>query len=200
MLVRFRAASGTTFAPCCLNGRADSGNTRSDISHTFHPTDHTTSMNSPTESPSQLAQLLGWWQLVSCEVELQESGSRAPMYDSPACGYIVFAPDGRMMTVIEAVDRDPHFADGERPPAWHGMAYTGRYRVAGNRWLTDVDAASIAGWKGTVQERSFRIESDRLHVCSDWCLSPQHGGQTVRARLVWKRQEEAAAARAQERR
>jgi hypothetical protein len=132
---------------------------------------------------SEHAALLGWWQLVSCEIELQSSGQRRPMYDAPACGYIVFAPDGRMMTVVEVLDRHPT----HNTPASHGMAYTGRYQVTGDQWLTQVDAASHVEWTGTLQERSFRIESDRLHVCSSWCQSPLHGGQTVRAWLIWKR-------------
>jgi hypothetical protein len=139
------------------------------------------------EARSELAPLLGWWKLVSCEVELQATGSHEPMYDTPAHGYLVFAPEGRMMTVIEAAHRTADARHREYVDGQRGTAYTGSYRVSGDQWFTQVDAASLVGWTGTLQERSFRIVSGRLHVCSAWCVSPLHGGQTVRARLVWER-------------
>ena len=123
--------------------------------------------------------LLGWWELVSCEVEFQASAERVLMYDTPAHGFLVFEPGGRMMALVEA-----RYSDARAP---RGMAYTGRYRVNGNQWLTDVDAACGMEWTGSIQERFFEIESDRLHVCSAWCVSRHHGGETVRAWLVWKR-------------
>src|SRR5689334_20432493 len=95
-------------------------------------------MRLPMEARSEPAALLGWWQLVSCEVELRASGQRRPMYDAPARGYIVFAPDGRMMTVVEVL----HRRSNDNMPASRGMAYTGRYQVTGDQWLTQVDAAS----------------------------------------------------------
>ena len=113
------------------------------------------------------------------------------MYDAPAQGYIVFSPEGRMMTVVEAERRQTPAGDREPAQGYRGMAYTGRYRVTGDQWLTDVDAASIVGWTGSIQERTFRIESGRLHVCSAWCVSPLHGSRTVRAWLIWKRPNEA---------
>ncbi len=147
------------------------------------------------EARSEPAPLLGWWQLVSCEVEFQASGRREPMYGTSAHGYIVFAPEGRLMTVIEAADPSPPTRDREDTPGQRGVAYAGSYRVEGNHWFTHIEAASIVDWTGTVQERSFRIELGRLHVCSGWTLSPLHGGQSVRAWLVWERPTDAAAKR-----
>jgi hypothetical protein len=120
--------------------------------------------------------LLGWWQLVSCEVEYQASGERQSLYGAPARGYILFAPEGRMMTVIEA-----------DPPASRSMGYTGRYEVNGDQWRTHVDVASGIEWAGSVQERFFHFESGLLHVCSAWCASPLHQDEIIRARLVWQR-------------
>jgi hypothetical protein len=144
-------------------------------------------MNSPPETPTDPSRLLGTWQLLSSEVELQDCGDRIPMYESPAVGYLLFAPDGRMMTVVEVPPDRPRAGEREQIHGYRGMAYTGRYRVHGNQWLTDVDVASIPGWSGSLQQRSFHLESDRLHVCSDWCVSPLHGGRTVRAWLIWQR-------------
>ncbi len=141
-------------------------------------------MTAAIEARTEQAPLLGWWQLVSCEVEFQASGHRAPMYDTPTNGFLVFASDGRVMTVVEALRRDEPARD---PESAHGMAYAGRYRVEGQHWLTEIDAACNVGWRGAIQERWFRIESDRLHVRSGWCVSPPHGGATIRVWLVWQR-------------
>jgi hypothetical protein len=144
-------------------------------------------MSSVRETAIGYGPLVGWWELVSCEVQFQASGSRAPMYDAPARGLIVFGQDGRVMTVIEVEQDTPRPDHLHRLPASRGMAYTGRYRVDGDRWLTEVDAALIEGWTGSIQERWFRVEADCLHVCSAWCVSPLHADQVVRAWLQWKR-------------
>jgi hypothetical protein len=125
---------------------------------------------------SDLAHLLGWWQLVTCDVEFRDSGCREPMFSAPAQGHIVFTADGRMMTVIQS--------EGSGV-----VAYSGRYQLEADRWITQVDVASIPGWTGTAQARSFRIDAGQLHVSSDWLASPRHGGRTIRPRIVWKRLE-----------
>jgi hypothetical protein len=98
------------------------------------------------------------------------------MYRAPVHGYIVFTAEGRMMTVI-------------RSEGSGVVAYTGCYRVEADQWITQVDVASIPVWTGTAQARSFRIDGEQLHVCSDWLASPPHGGRYIRPRIVWKRLE-----------
>jgi hypothetical protein len=133
-------------------------------------------------------QLLGWWRLLSCDVEFQDSGVREPMYGVPAHGYIVFGPEGRMMTVVAAAQPQTQRTQDERAAPLHSMAaYAGSYRIEAERWVTSVDVAWSADWTGTEQERSFRIESDRLHVVSPRYSSPLHDGRVVRACLVWTR-------------
>lgn len=146
----------------------------------------------PSHQPARerpRTELLGWWRLVSCDVEFRDSGSREPMYQSQARGYIVFCPTGRMMTVIEAAGRTPPETELEHVAAMRSMAaYTGTYRVQGNDWVTLVDAAWNAGWTGTEQHRSFHLSEGQLHVVSDWYSSPLHGGRVVRALLNWERE------------
>lgn len=133
-------------------------------------------------------ELLGWWRLVSCDVEFHDSGAREPMYHTPARGYIVFSPSGRMMTVIEAEGRPPPETDTDHVAAMRSMAaYTGTYRVHADRWVTQVDVSWNAGWTGTEQHRSFHLSAGRLHVLSPWYGSPLHGGRMVRALLIWSR-------------
>jgi Lipocalin-like domain len=48
------------------------------------------------------------------------------------------------------------------------IAYTGTYRVEGDKWTTKVDVAWIPEWVGTEQTRSLTVDGDRLQVLSPW--------------------------------
>ena len=57
--------------------------------------------------------------------------------------------------------------DGERAALLRTMfAYTGRYRLEGNMWVTKVDAAWNPAWDGTDQVRYFVLDGDHLEVTS----------------------------------
>jgi hypothetical protein len=65
------------------------------------------------------------------------------------------------------------------------FAYTGRYRLEGNMWITKVDAA----WDGTDQVRYFVLDGDHLEVTSMWQSSPNLPGAPVsRGILFWERE------------
>jgi hypothetical protein len=42
------------------------------------------------------------------------------------------------------------------------VAYTGLYRVEGDKWLTKVDVSANPAWVDTEQTRSFKIDGNRL--------------------------------------
>ena len=44
------------------------------------------------------------------------------------------------------------------------FAYTGLYRVEGDRLTTRVEVAWNEAWTGTDQTRIFRLESDKLYI------------------------------------
>ena len=52
------------------------------------------------------------------------------------------------------------------------VAYTGIYRIEGDRWITKVDVAWNPEWVGTEQARNFKIEGDRLKVLTPWRIMP----------------------------
>jgi hypothetical protein len=143
----------------------------------------------PTSQPHADAQpLIGWWRLVSCDVEFRDSHTSASMYKAPVQGYLVFSPDGRMMAFAAARPQGIPVSDKECADAYRCLTvYSGTYRVEGDKWVTDVDAAWYEGWIGTGQERMFRIESGQLKVTSQWYSSPLHGNAVVRAHLLWAR-------------
>jgi hypothetical protein len=68
------------------------------------------------------------------------------------------------------------------------FAYTGKYRMDGNRWITTVDVAWNPAWHGTEQVRSFELVGDRLTVTSMWQPSVVVSGSPMaRGVLVFER-------------
>ncbi len=136
------------------------------------------------------ASLLGWWRIVSNDVEFHSDGRREPMFGTAPRGYLIFTADGRMMTYVEAVGRTEPTTDSECARAYRSMcAYSGTFHVEGSKWITAVDMSWNSAWAGTQQARHFWLDrdQDRLHVASDWYSSPLHAGQLTRAHLVWER-------------
>jgi Lipocalin-like domain len=68
------------------------------------------------------------------------------------------------------------------------FAYTGHYRVEGDRLTTKVDVAWNEAWRGTDQVRFFRLQDDKLFIESAPLPSlnyPEMG--QVRGILEWER-------------
>ena len=86
--------------------------------------------------------LFGVWRLVSARMTLLDSGEVTDLLGAASKGYAVFHPSGRMMVILTAA--------GRTAPGGPGMtAYTGRFRVEGNRLITSVDVAWVPAWEGT---------------------------------------------------
>ena len=52
------------------------------------------------------------------------------------------------------------------------VAYTGTYRVEGDKWTTKVEVAWTPEWVSTEQTRSYKLEGDQLKVLSPWRVMP----------------------------
>jgi len=52
------------------------------------------------------------------------------------------------------------------------IAYSGMYRLEGDKWITKVDVAWSPEFVGTEQTRFFRLEGNRLHVLTTWGIHP----------------------------
>jgi hypothetical protein len=88
-------------------------------------------------------------------------------------GYINFTPEGRVFVVFSASDRKPAKTDQERAALLSSLtAYTGKYRVDGNSWITDVEVAWTPEFAGTAQKREFKIADDKLQVLTTWRTNP----------------------------
>jgi hypothetical protein len=131
--------------------------------------------------------VVGIWKLMSWEVEFQDSGKREPLYGTHPSGYIIFTPQGRMMTLLEGEGRKTPQTNDERAKAFQSMlAYSGTYTVEGDRWTTKVDASWNPAWRGTEQSRKFKIEGGRLYVIAMWQPQPNFGGRVGRGVLSFE--------------
>ncbi len=123
--------------------------------------------------------ILGIWRLVSYEVESQASGEKEPVVGKNPMGYILFAPEGRMMVVNTGEGRKAPTTDQDRADLFKSMvAYTGMYRVEGDKWITKVDVAANPAWVGSEQTRFFRVDGDRLQESTpvmQWAARPEKG-------------------------
>jgi hypothetical protein len=130
--------------------------------------------------------ILGIWRLVSFEREYQATGEREyPMGKTPT-GYILFLPEGRMAVVITGEGRKAPTTDQDRAGLFNSLvAYTGVYRVDGDKWITAVDVSANPAWVGTEQVRTFQISGDRLQEMTAWFARPD--GRMARAVLTYER-------------
>jgi len=135
------------------------------------------------------AKVVGIWNLVSLESEFQDGSARRPTFGAKPTGYIIFTAQGRMMTVIEGEGRKVASTDEERAALLRKMfAYTGMYRLEGDKWVTKVDVSWNPAWNGTDQVRFYKLDGDRLQVTSAWAPNPNLPGSPItRGVLMWER-------------
>ncbi len=139
--------------------------------------------------PDDHAKVLGIWKAISYEWEIQSTGERQPLMGKNPTGYVIFTPEGRFMAVITGDGRKPPSTDQDRAKLLNTMfAYTGIYRMEGDKWITKVDVSWMPSWIDTEQVRYFRFGGDRLQVMTDWKppLSPSGQGMG-RAILTFER-------------
>ena len=118
-------------------------------------------------------QVIGFWKLVSYVVEIQATGQIEPVMGQHPTGYVNFSPEGRVMFILTGEGRMPAKTSEQRADLLSTLvAYTGTYRIEGDRWITNVDVAWNPEWVGTEQARNFKIDGERLLVLTPWRVMP----------------------------
>ena len=117
--------------------------------------------------------LHGSWRRVSFETELQETKERTQPWGADPNGSLIFGADERMMVLLTAKVREPGNTDEKLAALFRTIvAYTGRYRVEDDRFITKVDASWNEAWTGTEQERFYTLDGDKLEVRTAWMPNP----------------------------
>ena len=125
------------------------------------------------KASQQSSPVHGVWQLLTYLVEVKESGETFPPMGDKPTGYVIFTPEGRLSFTLSAEGRQPATTDQERAALLNSViAYTGSYRLEGDRWITQVDVAWNPEWVGTEQTRYFAIDGDVLTVHTPWRVMP----------------------------
>jgi Lipocalin-like domain len=132
--------------------------------------------------------LIGNWKLVSWQV-IVENEAPQNVFGSNPKGYLILTREGRSIVVTTADDRKGGMGDAERAALHKSMlAYSGKYRIEGNDFITLVDVSWNEDWNGTEQRRHFRIEGDKLFIESAPAPSIVFPGKTDFRRIVWERE------------
>lgn len=132
--------------------------------------------------------LIGVWKLVSWQVIV---GNQPPqdVFGLHPKGYLILTREGRAIALTTAEHRKPGTQDAARADLHKSMlAYSGRYRIEGNDFITRVDVSWNEEWNGTDQRRHFRLEGNKLFIETAPAPSIVFPGKTDFRRIVWERE------------
>ena len=119
------------------------------------------------------AQVRGLWKLASYEVEIQATGQKELVMGQNPTGYVIFTPEGRVFFMFTGEGRKPAKTVQERADLLSNLvAYTGTYRIEGDKWITKVEVAWNPEWVGTEQTRFFKVDGNRLKILTPWRIMP----------------------------
>lgn len=84
------------------------------------------------------------------------------------------------MVLVTARRREPGNTDEKMLALFRTvMAYTGRYRVEKDRFITKIDSSWNEAWNGSEQERFYKLDGDALEVSTAWMPNPLMPGNPV---------------------
>ena len=139
--------------------------------------------------------IVGTWKLISVMYEDQETKVLTPLFGDNPRGYQIATADGRWLALATPSDREIPMRDEDRARAFQKMiAYSGRYRIEGNKITTKVDVAWNEAWVGGEQVRYIRFEGDRLFIESAPMPHPNVNNRMVRVIVTWQRDKSGSAA------
>ena len=135
--------------------------------------------------------LIGSWRLDSFELQAGD-GTISHPYGKELTGYLYYNEDGFMSAAFmnakrgqreEKEDADlSKAADDSNYDQF--MAYTGPFEVHGDKIVHHVEVASLEAFVGSVQERWFKIDGDRLELLT---APLAVGTDSPVGRLAWHR-------------
>src|SRR5271165_2087320 len=133
----------------------------------------------------EAAGLIGVWILRSARLERIDTGDKILHYGENPRGVLILHEGGRMAAIITPGDQ----SGGASWPMRKLLAYSGRYRVEGNRFVTDVDVAWAPTWVGSSQGRNFSLGAGTLDIVSDPAPIDFLGGAVAVGVLSWVRED-----------
>lgn len=145
------------------------------------------------EERDEAALLVGTWKLQSWHSMGERTDITQPMGRNPE-GWLIYSPDGTMLTCITRADREPFATKDllsgtpeEKAAAFAScVSYGGTYEVDRHIVRHHVKVSLFPNWVGTTQVRTMLIDptGDELTLAAE----PMVIGQSLRSqRLRWER-------------
>lgn len=142
-----------------------------------------------TAMTDEAEKLPGDWKLASFFTEDVETQERTTVYGENPAGYLAVTPGGRFIGLVTPAPQKPAQTPEEQAAAYRTMlAYTGKWRLDGAKFIVDVDAAWNKDWVGTQQVRFWRREGNKLRVTSAPIPNPNVPGSMIIGTLVWEKE------------
>ena len=139
-------------------------------------------------APAPNTSLVGVWELVSIDIEFRDDGTRRPARLSIPSGYLMFTPLGRLLSMLTRPSRAQGGAEREGEALFRStFAYSGRYRLEQDRWVTNIDRTWTDAWTEGVQAHFYQREGDRLTVLTEWLLGDKEGDRLQRMLFGFER-------------
>jgi Lipocalin-like domain len=135
--------------------------------------------------------LLGNWKVISLFTEDVQTKRRSNVFGEHPNGFIGFTPE-RFFGVLMAEGRKAPQTVEEQAGAYRTVvAYTGKWRLEGEKFITKVDAAWNPGWVGTDQIRFWRADGNKLFITTAPTTMPNPDGteRTIVGTVVWEREQ-----------
>jgi hypothetical protein len=132
-------------------------------------------------SAAPVSGLVGVWELVSIDTEFRDDGTRRPAKLSVPSACLMFTPLGRLLAMLTRPSHTQWGAEREGETLFRAtFAYSGRYRLEEDRWVTRVDRTWNDAWTDAVQAHTYRLSHERLTVMTPWLLGDSQGDRLQR--------------------
>jgi len=131
--------------------------------------------------PAHEMGLVGVWALSSIDVEFRDDRTRRPAMLSVPAAFLMFTPLGRLLSMLTRASRAQWGSEREGEALFRAtFAYSGRYRLERDRWVTRVDRTWNDAWTDGVQAHLYRVEGERLTVMTPWLLGDKQDDRLQR--------------------
>ena len=136
-----------------------------------------------------MVDLVGTWRLKSAYFVAQRTGNRLDILGAEPFGYAVFEAGGRMISILTP-DARTRAGSATDPAALHKsmVAYTGRWSINGEKFVTQVDGAWDPSWVGTEQVRHFVFDGRTLSIRTTPLDHPSFPGEEVIGYVDWEKE------------
>ena len=105
-------------------------------------------------------------------------------------GRLILTPARTMAAFVSKPDRKPPGNEAEAAALLSSMiAYTGKFRLEGDKFITTVDGAWNEIYKACEQVRYFRVDGNALSIRTAEMPSAILPGKLTVSTLVWEREE-----------